>query len=477
MADDFLKALSAIVGPAACLTGPGQMAAYECDALTHFRVRPRAVVLPASTEEVQAIVRCCNQYNVPFTPRGAGTGLSGGAVPSEQGILIGFSRMRKILKVNEVDRYAVVQPGVVNADLSRHVAPMGLAYAPDPSSQTVCTLGGNAAENSGGPHCMKHGATTNHLLALQVVRHDGELMNLGGLAIGQAGLDLRGLLIGSEGTMGLVTEITCRLVPIPEAVVTLLAPFPSMTQACEAVSDIIAEGLQPAALEALDDRTIQAVEASVNRAGYPEDAAAVLLAELDGHPEQVESERVRMEEIFNRRGALSVETARDSAHAQRLWKGRKAAFGAMGRLAPDLYVQDAVVPRSKLPEVLPEIGRICDQLDLKLANVFHAGEGNLHPNISYDGRNADEVKRVTEAGKRIIEVCLAAGGVLSGEHGIGLEKQEFMELQFSDDDLLTMEIIRDVMNPRGLMNPGKVLPSPGTCAEVKPIRALPGGSS
>ena len=468
--------LKRLLGAERCLAEPGRLLSYECDALTHFKSTPSAVVLPESTNEVQQVVRICAQHQVPFTPRGAGTGLSGGAVPAEGGVLIECSRMRRVLEVDVENRIARVEPGVVNAHLSQQVAEHGLAYAPDPSSQTVCTLGGNVAENSGGPHCLKHGATANHILALRLVMPDGEVVELGTPVAGAAGLDLRGVVLGSEGTLGIVTEITCRLVPIPECVETLLAAFDSMGSACTAVSRIVAAGIIPAALEALDDRTIAAVEASVYRAGYPDDAAAVILVELDGHPSQVAAEREQIHRIFTDMGALSIETARDPEHAQQLWKGRKGAFGAMGRLAPDLYVQDAVVPRSKLPQVLPEIGRICDERGLKLANVFHAGEGNLHPNISYDGRDAAEVEKVVEAGQMIIELCLSVGGVLSGEHGIGLEKQGFMKLMFSDDDLESMARVRTAFNPTGLLNPGKILPTPRACVEVKPVHRLPGVS-
>jgi len=474
MSAAIVKELEHLLGRERCLTGPGQVLAYECDALTHFKSVPLAVLLPESTEEVQEIVRACVRHEVPFTPRGAGTGLSGGAVPAPGGVLIETSRMKRVLHVDVDNRIAIVEPGVVNAHLSRDVADHGLAYAPDPSSQIVCTLGGNVAENSGGPHCLKHGATAKHVLAMEVVLPDGDLVQLGSPAPGGAGLDLRGVVLGSEGTLGIVTKITCRLVPVPPCVETFLATFDEMEAACHAVARIVARGVIPAAMEALDDRTISAVEASVYRAGYPEDAAAVILVELDGHPAQVAAERQEVEEVFVETGALSVETARDPEHTQRLWKGRKGAFGAMGRLAPDLYVQDAVVPRSKLPEVLPEIGRICDELGLRLANVFHAGEGNLHPNISYDGRNEDEVARVVDAGRRIIELCLEAGGSLSGEHGVGLEKREFMGLLFSEDDLETMARVRTAFNPDELLNPGKVLPTSRACVEVKPVHRLPG---
>ena len=473
-----MQELERLLGRERCLSGPGQLVAYECDALTHFKSVPVAVALPQTTEEVQEVVRACVRLGVPFTPRGAGTGLSGGAIPAPGGIVIELSLMKSILVVDVENRLAVVQPGVVNAHLSTEVGEHGLAYAPDPSSQIVCTLGGNVAENSGGPHCLKHGATTNHILAMRCVMPDGEIMDLGSpVAGGSAGLDLRGVMLGSEGTLGIVTEITCRLVPMPERVETLLATFDTMAAACSSVSKIIAAGIIPSALEALDDRTIAAVEASVFRAGYPADATAVILVELDGHPAQVAAERRRIEAIFQDVGAIGIEAAKDADHAQALWKGRKGAFGAMGRLAPDLYVQDAVVPRSKLPEVLPRIGEICDELGLQLANVFHAGEGNLHPNISYDGRNAQEVERVVEAGRRIIDLCLSVGGALSGEHGIGLEKQGFMHLVFSADDLETMSRVRAAFNPGELLNPGKVLPTPGACAEVKPLHQLPGAPS
>ena len=471
---DLIRALHDLLGDERCLAGPARLLAYECDGLTHFKQRPAAVVLPVTTSEVQAIVRLCARHRAPIVPRGAGTCLSGGATPHPAGIVVGFARMNRILAIDPDNRVAVVQPGVVNSRLSEAAAPHGLAYAPDPSSQAVCTLGGNVAENAGGPHCLKHGATTNHVLALEVVGPDGTVRNLGSAVPGGAGLDLRGVVVGSEGTLGIVTAITCRLVPVPQRVETLLASFRDLTAACRAVSDIVAAGIVPAALEALDERALAAVEASVYRAGYPQEAGAVLIVELDGHPAQVASEARRAERILAERDALAVESAEDEAHRQRLWKGRKGAFGAMGRLAPDLYVQDVVVPRSRLPEVIAAVGGICDELGLRLSNVFHAGDGNLHPNISYDGRDPDETARVMQAGRRIIETCLEAGGSLSGEHGIGTEKREFMHLQFGEDDLLTFARVRATFDPAGLLNPGKVLPT-RTCADVR--RALAGGDA
>ena len=469
--------LKGVVGSERCLDQPARLLVYECDGLTRFKTTPLAVVLPESTEEVSEILRLCLAAGIPVTPRGAGTCLSGGATVRAGGVIIELARMRRILKVDPENRLAVVQPGVVNVTLSEAARPSGLCYAPDPSSQAVCTIGGNVTENAGGPHCLKYGATTNHILKVKVVLPGGEVADFEAPAPGRRGLDLRGLFLGSEGTLGITTEITCRLVPLPRAIETLLASFRDLETACQAVSNIIAAGIVPAALEALDERTIAAVEASVYRAGYPKDAGAVLLVELDGHPREVSLDVERVSRILKQNQALRVETAADPEQRARLWKGRKGAFGAMGRLAPDLHVQDTVVPRSKLPEVLAKVCAICDELDLVLANVFHAGDGNLHPNISYDGRNKEEVERVLEAGHRIVRVCVDAGGALSGEHGIGLEKQEYMPLIFGDDDLETMRRVRRVFDPEGIMNPGKLLPTPSACAEMKALPRAPGESA
>lgn len=465
--------LVAVVGPARALLSRGRLLAYECDALTHFKTMPLAVVLPESTAEVQAVIRACVRHGVPFCPRGAGTGLSGGATAPRGGVLIEMVRMNRILHVDAENRLANVQPGVINQHLSDAVKAHGLYYAPDPSSQTVCSIGGNVAENAGGPHCLKYGSTERHILAIEVVLPDGDVVTLGNATGTHHGLDLRGLFVGSEGTLGIATAITCRLLPIPQAVETLMAPFPTLRHACQAVSDIIAAGIVVAALEALDERTIHAVEDSVFRAGYPRDAGAVLLVEIDGHPAEVTEASARVREVLRLNGSLSVSAARDPEERKILWRGRKGAFGAMGRLAPDLYVQDAVVPRTALPDVLAKVCAICDRLNLRLANVFHAGDGNLHPNICYDGRDPDEVARVMEAGREIIRVCLEAGGSLSGEHGIGLEKREFMSLQFSDDDLDAMARVRAAFNPDDLLNPGKLLPTPRACVEVRRPAAPP----
>ncbi len=341
-------------------------------------------------------------------------------------------------------------------------------YAPDPSSQSACTIGGNVAENSGGPHTLKYGTTSPHVLSLEVVLPDGETVSLGRRDGHVSGYDLRGVFVGSEGTLGIVTEVTVRLLPLPESVATLLVSFADLVPACEAVSAIIATGTVPAALELLDDRTIAAVEASVYAAGYPRDARAVLLVELDGHPDAVEAERECVEARCRENGALEVRVARDDAERQLLWRGRKGAFGAMGRLAPDLYVHDAVVPRTRLPEVVAAIVAAAEQRQLKIATILHAGDGNLHPNLSFDRRDARELERVREMGAEILRICIAAGGVLSGEHGIGLEKREYMTMLFSEDDLAPMRWVHDAFDPDDVCNPGKVIPQPRACTESNP---------
>ena len=470
------EALRAIVGEDACLSRPEELFVYEADGLTLNAARPLAVVLPRTTDQVAEVVRACRAAGVPFVPRGAGTGLSGGAVAAEGGVVIECSRMDRILALEPEDRFAVVQPGVVNAELSRAAAPHGLFYAPDPSSQAACTIGGNVAENSGGPHTLKYGTTTNHVLGLELVLPDGEVVRLGGPAGGPAGstaggapgYDLVGAVVGSEGTLGVVTEVTVRLTPLPESVETLLAVFPDVVSSCRAVTAIIRAGLVPAALEIVDRRTIEAVEASVYAAGLPTDAGAVLLVELDGAAPEVARQAGRVRELAGAAGATRVDVARDAAERQRFWRARKGAFGAMGRLAPDLYVHDAVVPRTKLPEILEEVCAICDRRGLRLSNVFHAGDGNLHPNISFDRRDADELARVLEAGEEILRTCVAAGGVISGEHGIGTEKREYMGLLFDDEDLAAMARLREAFDPERVCNPGKVFPTTRFCMEANP---------
>lgn len=467
----FLGKLRDELSPEAVLVDPHHVLVYECDASTAFKSIPEAVVLPRSTEEVAAVVRLCGLHDVPFVARGAGTGLSAGATPHDGGLVISLAAMNDILELDLENRLALCQTGIINLEITRRVAGHGLYFAPDPSSQSSCTLGGNIAENSGGPHCLKYGATTVHVVGLTVVLPDGEIVHLGGPR-DSVGYDLVGLFVGSEGTFGIATEALIRLMPTPEAVKTLLAPFSSMEAACEAVSDIVALGIVPAALEMLDRPTIEVVEAGVIAAGYPQDAEAVLLVELDGASDGMARMEREIREACQRRGAATVSVARDEEERARLWLGRKAAFGAMGRLSTDLYVQDGVVPRSRLPEVLVKVSEIAERHRIKVANVFHAGDGNLHPCIPYDGRDSDERARVLEAGREILELCVAVGGTISGEHGIGAEKSSYMSLLFSEADLNLMQAIRDVWNPRGLCNPGKLFPTSSGCGEAASLPSV-----
>ncbi|HEX6938627.1 MAG TPA: FAD-linked oxidase C-terminal domain-containing protein [Longimicrobiales bacterium] len=451
-------ALRRVVGDDGLVTDPGALLVYESDGLTAYRVTPRAVVAPRGTGQVAAVVRLLAEAGIPFVPRGAGTGLSGGALALEGAVVLSLTRMNRILALDPANRRARVEPGVVNAHLSRAAAPYGLYYAPDPSSQSACTIGGNVAENAGGPHCLKYGATANHILGLTVVLPDGEVVELGGGNGEAAGYDLVGLFVGSEGTFGVATEIEVRLSPVPEAVETLLALFDDVDDASRAVSAIIADGLIPAALEMIDRETIRAVEESVYAAGIPTDVGAALVIEFDGPRAGLAAEAGRAAEICRREGAREVQRAADDAERQRLWQGRKKAFGAMGRLAPDLVVQDAVVPRSRLPEVLRGIYDVARRHGLRISNVFHAGDGNLHPNILFDRRDADEVRRVEAASREIMRLCVAAGGSITGEHGVGLDKREYMPLIFGEAEMEAMCAVRRVFNPRGLANPAKVLP-------------------
>jgi len=445
-----------------------ELLAYECDGQTLHASRPSAVVLPGCRDEVVAVVKACRAGGVPFVPRGAGTGLSGGATACDGAVVIECSRMQRILEVDAENRFAVVEPGLVNLALSQAVASLGLFYAPDPSSQLVCTLGGNIAENSGGPHTLKHGTTSNHVLALELVLPDGEVVTLGSPTGVVHGFDLVGAVVGSEGTLGVVTRATLRLVPIPDCVETLLGIFPDVVTACRAVGLIIESGLVPAALEVVDDRTIAAVEASAYAAGLPRDAGAVLIIELDGPARAVAVQIERVEALAAQAGASRVDVARDEAERQRFWRARKGAFGAMGRLAPDLYVHDAVVPRSRLPEIIARVCEIGDRHGLTLCNVFHAGDGNLHPNICFDRRNAEELARVVAAGEEILRACVAVGGVITGEHGIGSEKKEYMDLVFDEADLEAMKLLRGAFDPDGVCNPGKLFPTTRSCVESNP---------
>ena len=456
--------LARITGPRFVRTARAALATFASDGLLTHRRTPDVVVLPGSTDDVQAILRLLAREQIPFVARGAGTGLSGGALAESPAVLIALTRLSRVLTIDAANRRAVVEPGVVNATLSRAAAPLGLLYAPDPSSQSACTIGGNVAENAGGPHCLKYGVTTNHILALEVILSSGERVRLGSASGEPWGPDLVGLFVGSEGMFGIASEITVRLVPVPPAVRTLLADFTSLRAAGEAVSRIITAGIVPAAMEMMDQSTVQLVEASMYAAGYPTDAAAVLLVETDGRPAGTAAEADQVEAICRASGARGVRVATTAADRERLWQGRKKAFGAMGRASADLVVQDAVVPRTALPDVLEAIAAIAAKHRVRVSNVFHAGDGNLHPNLSFDARNPDELARVEAASGEIMAVCVAAGGSISGEHGIGLDKMRYMPLTFGPDDLGAMAAVRRAFDPPGLANPGKVIPT-ASCRE------------
>jgi glycolate oxidase len=466
---NLVAELQRAVGAAAVVSEPAQLRTYECDGLTGHRATPQAVVLPRTTAEVQAVVRVCHERGIPFVARGAGTGLSGGAVPVAEGIVIGLARMNAILEVDVPNRRVRVQPGVANLDVTRAVAPHGLYYAPDPSSQQVCTIGGNVAENSGGAHCLKYGFTTNHVLELEVVLADGDVVRLD-----RSGeLDLLGAFVGSEGTLGIATEVVVGVLPRPQRIETLLAAFPSTDAAGEVVSAVIAAGIVPAAIEMMDSVTIRAAEAAVG-AGLPLDAGAVLLVELDGPAVEVEVALQRVRECCAAGLATEVRVAATDAERIAFWRGRKAAFAAMGRISPDYYVQDGVVPRTRLPETLRRIRDLSRTHGLEVANVFHAGDGNLHPLVLYDGAVEGQSERAAELASAILQACVDAGGSLTGEHGIGLDKACHMPLMYSEDDLATMLRLRSAFDPNGLCNPGKAFPTPRLCGEVPgPYRRHP----
>ncbi|HEY6121136.1 MAG TPA: FAD-linked oxidase C-terminal domain-containing protein, partial [Pyrinomonadaceae bacterium] len=429
--NQLIESLRAVVGRDAVLADPDELIVYECDGLPQHKHLPRAVVFPTSTEETAEIMCILAREGVAFTPRGAGTGLSGGALALDHAVVIELARMRKVLKIDKTNRFAVVQTGVVNSQISRLAAPLKLHYVPDPSSQPTCTIGGNIAENAGGVHCLKYGTTTDHVMGVRVVLAGGEIVELGGAAE-PGGYDLRGVFIGSEGTFGIATEATLRLVPIPPTVRTLLAEFAEVGDASHAVSAIIAAGIIPAGLEMMDREIIRAVEASVFAAGLPPDAGAALLIELDGLEAGIDEVAAHVTEICMGHGARNCRLARDENERKKLWAARKGAFGAIGRIAPDSMIQDAVVPRSKLPQIMTAAYQIASKYQLRIANVFHAGDGNLHPLICFDSRSADEVIRVKEAGRELMEICVRAGGSITGEHGVGLDKRELLPLIFSD---------------------------------------------
>ena len=456
----LLSELTAAVGPEWVITDPDRLLVYEADAQTAHNLAPQAVVLPLDTEEVAAVFLSLHRHGVPMIPRGAGTGLSGGALAIQGGVVVGTSRMNRILEVDPENRRAVVQCGVLNTALSAAAAPFGLHYAPDPSSQTACTIGGNVAENSGGPHCLKYGVTSRYITGLRVVLPEGGTVWLGGQGREAPSFDLVGLFVGSEGCFGLATEVEVALVPVPEATRTLLAIFETLEDAARSVTAIISAGLLPAALEIVDRNTIRAVEASIFAAGYPTDAGAALVVEFDGIDAGLDLEMEQASRCCEEAGAREVRRAETGEERLALWKGRKKAFGAMGRLAPDLLVQDATVPRTRLTEVLARISEIAGRYNLQVANVFHAGDGNLHPNIVFDRRDEEETRRVEAASKEIMRVCVEAGGTITGEHGVGADKRKYMPLVFSPRELEVLRGVKAVFDPLGLCNPGKVVPEP-----------------
>ena len=456
-AADLADRLTEIVGPRGVLRRAGELVVYRSDGLPGYSKQPRVAVFPRTRDELVAIVRLLADQRVPFVPRGAGTGLSGGALADDV-VLVGLNRLTRILSIDPVERLAVVEPGVVNVALTRAATPYGLHYAPDPSSQAACTIGGNVAENAGGPHCLKYGVTLNHVRAITAILPDGEIVRLGNAEGEVEGYDLLGAFIGSEGCFGIALDVTVKLSPNPQAIRTLLADFTSVDAAARATSEIIASGILPAALEMMDAATIRAVEASIYAAGYPVDAEAILLIEVDGLEAGLEADVARVEAMCSAAGARTVRVARDDAERARLWQGRKKAFGAMGRVSSHLVVQDAVIPRTRLPDILAAIREIAERQRITVCNVFHAGDGNLHPNIGYDANDPDEQARVHTAMREIMAVCVAAGGTITGEHGIGLDKLDYMSLIFSEDSLAAMCRLREVFDPARRANPGKVVP-------------------
>ena len=472
MTTEFLTELEGIVGADGLVRDEGELITYESDGLVSHRSRPGAAVLPKTAEQVQAVVRLCHRTGIPFVARGQGTGLSGGALPHPDGVLIVMTRMTRVLDVDIPNQRITVEPGVVNLEVTRRVASDGYYYAPDPSSQVICSIGGNVAENSGGAHCLKYGFTVHHVLGLEVVLPDGEMVHFGGEALDAPGLDLLGVFVGSEGTLGVVTKVTLRLLRRPESVRTLLAAFDSTDAAGNAVSDVIAAGIIPAAIEMMDRTTIRAAEAAV-QPGFP-DAEAVLIVELDGSQNEVETLFKQIEAVCARNHGWGVQVARDDAQRDRIWMGRKAAFAAMGRVSPNYYVQDGVIPRSTLPEVLRRIRGLEQRSGLTIGNVFHAGDGNLHPLVCYDDAVEGQAELAEQAASEILTYCLDVGGSLTGEHGIGADKVCHMPKMFSEDDLATMQLVRAAFDPLGLCNPDKLLPTPRLCGEVPgPYRAHP----
>ena len=466
------EAFATALGPDKVVRRKEELLVYECDGLTSYRQRPAIVVLPNSTDEVATAVKVCHRFQVPFVARGAGTGLSGGALPLEDAVLIVTATMRSILDIDFDNQRVVVQPGVINNWVTQAVSGSGFYYAPDPSSQSVCSVGGNVAENSGGVHCLKYGVTTNHVLGLKLVLPDGEVVEVGGPVAETPGYDLCGVFVGSEGTLGIATEITLRILKAAESIQVLLADFDSVEAAGETVSAITSAGIIPAGMEMMDNFSINAVEDVVATDCYPRDAAAILLIEIDGLPAEVAATGERIQQLCRQNGSRSITVATDPEDRLRLWKGRKAAFAAMGKLSPDYYVQDGVIPRTQLPYVLREIEALGERHGYRVANVFHAGDGNLHPLILYNNSVPGQLEEVEELGGDILKLCVQVGGSISGEHGIGADKRCYMPTMFTPTDLETMGWVRQVFNPDGLANPTKLFPTPRTCGEAARSQAV-----
>ncbi|HEX5523426.1 MAG TPA: FAD-linked oxidase C-terminal domain-containing protein [Pedococcus sp.] len=457
--------LRPVLGQDAVITDHQRLRTYECDGLAHYKVTPALVVLAESTEQVATVVRACAAHGIPFVARGSGTGLSGGALPHAEGVLIVMSKMRRILEIDRDNQRAVVEPGVINLQLTREALPQGYYYAPDPSSQQVCSIGGNVAENSGGAHCLKYGFTANHVTGVEFVTPSGEVVHIGGKAPDAPGYDLLGAVVGSEGTLGIATQVTVRLTRSPEDVRTLLAAFPDTDQAGAAVSAIIGAGVIPAAIEMMDALAIEAAEAAV-QCGYPQGAGAVLIVELDGPAVEVQHQFDEVEGYCRANGAFEIRIAADDVERALFWKGRKSAFAAVGRISPDYIVQDGVIPRTSLPSVLRSISQISAEAGVRVANVFHAGDGNLHPLVLFDDSVEGEAERAEAVSGAILDLCIQNGGSITGEHGVGSDKAKYMPRMFTDDDLDTMQLLRCAFDPASISNPGKVFPTPRLCGEV-----------
>ena len=453
-----------VISDEGVITDHARLRTYECDGLAHYKVTPALVVIPETVDQLAAVVRACAEHDLPFVARGSGTGLSGGALPRADGILIVTARMRRILEIRPDDQRAVVEPGVINLDLTRAATPHGYYYAPDPSSQQICSIGGNVAENSGGAHCLKYGFTTNHVLGAELVTPEGDVVQLGGMAPDSPGYDLLGAVVGSEGTLGIVASATVRLVPVPEEVRTLLAGFESTDHAGAATSAIIAAGIVPAAIEMMDALAIEAAEEAVH-CNYPAGAGAVLVIELDGAADEVAHEFDEVERLCREHHAFELRVAVDPAERALIWRGRKSAFAAVGRISPDYIVQDGVIPRTALPEVLRAIAEISESSGVRVANVFHAGDGNLHPLVLFDDALEGAGEAAEKVSGAILDLCIGHGGSITGEHGVGIDKAAYMPRMFNDDDLDTMQLVRCAFDPRNISNPGKVFPTPRLCGE------------